>query len=137
MRKKSRKEKVKFSSDFSLEERHAIIQEYLTGDLSKTALWHKYTGQRKEHGYIMNWMRQLGYINRELPKKGELAQVKTKLYPLHNKEFEKTRKELEAKVKELEDKLQLAEIKAEGNELMIDIAEKQFNIAIRKKLGTK
>ena len=38
---------------------------------------------------------------------------------------------------ELKKQLEETQIKAEGYNLMIDIAEKQFNIPIRKKPGTK
>lgn len=40
----------------SWEEREAMIQEYLTGNYTKKDLWKKYTGQREEHGQLLNWM---------------------------------------------------------------------------------
>ncbi|MFZ0282597.1 MAG: hypothetical protein WAL29_13185, partial [Bacteroidales bacterium] len=48
-------------SSFTLSERHHIIQEMLSSDFTKTEIWKKYTGQSEEHGYLLKWMRQLGY----------------------------------------------------------------------------
>jgi transposase-like protein len=44
---------------------------------------------------------------------------------------------LRAQVKELEKKLKRSELKTEMLETMIDIAEEQFNLEIRKKSGAK
>ncbi len=51
----------KSSKDFSISERHSIIQEYLQTQCTKQSLWYKYTGQTEEHGQIVRWMRKLGY----------------------------------------------------------------------------
>jgi hypothetical protein len=48
---------------FSLEERHVLIQDYLSSGYSKSYIWHKYTGQ-EDHGRMLKWMRQLGYETR-------------------------------------------------------------------------
>jgi hypothetical protein len=44
---------------------------------------------------------------------------------------------LQRRVKELEKQLENAQLKAEGYELMIEIAEKELKIPIRKKFATK
>jgi transposase len=44
---------------------------------------------------------------------------------------------LKNRVAELEDKLRTSEMKAIAFSTMVDIAEKEFNIPIRKKLNTK
>jgi hypothetical protein len=46
-------------------------------------------------------------------------------------------KDLQKRIKELERQLENAKLKAEGYELMIEIAEKELKIPIRKKSGTK
>ncbi len=46
-------------------------------------------------------------------------------------------KELQVRVKELEKELHLAKLKAEMLETIIDLAEEQFNLDIRKKSGAK
>lgn len=48
---------------FSRAQKHVIVQEYLTGILSKREIWEKYTGEKQEHGQILRWMRQFGYEN--------------------------------------------------------------------------
>ena len=35
-----------------------MLERYCT----KQEIWEKYTGRRQEHGRIIEWMRQLGYI---------------------------------------------------------------------------
>lgn len=45
--------------------------------------------------------------------------------------------ELRTKVSELEEQLKYQEMRADAYDLMIDIAEKKFNIPIRKKAGVK
>ena len=46
-------------------------------------------------------------------------------------------KELQVRVRELEKELHLAKLKAEMLETIIDLAEEQFNLDIRKKSGAK
>ncbi|NQY67844.1 MAG: hypothetical protein HRT72_09005 [Flavobacteriales bacterium] len=50
---------------------------------------------------------------------------------------ELSKEEALVKVKELEKVFRLAEIKAAGYSMMIDIAEKELKVPIRKKLDTK
>ena len=51
---------------FSRAQKHVIVQEYLTGVLSKREIWEKYTGEKQEHGQILRWMREFGYENQTL-----------------------------------------------------------------------
>jgi hypothetical protein len=122
---------------FTDAERHQMINEFLSGRGSKQSIWRKYTGETKEHGIILKWMRKLGYTTsgkvgitiiasntEEMPKKELSAQ-----------EFEKL--QLEKRIVELEKQLKEAELKAIAFSTMVDIAEKEFNIPIRKKYNTK
>ena len=47
------------------EERRAIIEEYLSSGCTKQEIWKKYTGEDVEHGYLLKWMRQLGYDSKK------------------------------------------------------------------------
>ena len=38
-----------------------MIADYLNSSSTKREIWYKYTGQTKEHGYLLNWIQQLGY----------------------------------------------------------------------------
>jgi transposase len=127
-------------SSFTISERHQIIQEMLSSQCSKRKIWNKYTGQSEEHGCILKWMRQLGYdehSNRRLNFDGNnlFMPNKKKTLQIGEESFEIL--QLKKRVLELENQLKDAEMKAIAFSTMVDIAEKEFNIPIRKKLNTK
>lgn len=129
------------ASSFSIEERRKIVDEYLAGGYSKAAIWKKYTGQDDEHGVLLRWMRQLGLISKEKTYRRSIK--KSSNLPLESFSFVRkeekdiTAEDLKKRIKELEKQLETAQLKAEGYEIMIEIAEKQLNIPIRKKSDTK
>ena len=117
------------------EERRAIIEEYLSSDCTKQEIWKKYTGEEVEHGYLLKWMRQLGF---EESKKVSNIVVKKEEMLNSDKELDNFEKlQLEKRIEELEKQLKEAEIKAIAFSTMVDIAEKELKIPIRKKLNTK
>lgn len=126
---------------FTNEEKHQIIQEMLSTQATKQAIWKKYTGRDHEHGKIINWMRQLGYdsgmsfrrFNFE-PNLKSMAQKKSEKI---DKEPDKENIELKRRIADLEKQLKDAELKAIAYSTMIDIAEKELKIPIRKKFDTK
>lgn len=126
---------IRTIASLSWEERETMIKEYLTGQYSKVEIWKKYTGQDNEHGKLLDWMRKLGYISGQ-------SKVRT-IKPFNPVSLIMSQKpsddpiELQRRIKELEKQLESAQLKAEGYELMIEIAEKELNIPIRKKSGTK
>lgn len=126
---------IRTIASLSWEERETMIKEYLTGQYSKVEIWKKYTGQDNEHGKLLDWMRKLGYIS-------DQSKVRT-IKPFNPVSLIMSQKpsddpiELQRRIKELEKQLESAQLKAEGYELMIEIAEKELNIPIRKKSGTK
>jgi transposase len=127
-------------SSFTISERHQIIQEMLSSQSSKREIWNKYTGQSEEHGSLLKWMRQLGYdeqSNRRFNFDGNnlLMSNKKKTLQVGEESFEIL--QLKKRVLELENQLRDAEMKAIAFSTMVDIAEKEFNIPIRKKLNTK
>lgn len=134
---------------FSETEKHAIIQEFIETRCSKSEIWEKYTGNNREHGHLLNWMRQLGYnavIKSRRPnivtKIRAMAKQKQK-HKLQN-EVSNTNEDtdfdmlqLKKRVEELESQLKEAEMKAVAFSTMVDIAEKEFKIPIRKKFNSK
>lgn len=126
--------RIRPSHDFNELERRAIIEEYLTGDMSKKDIWYKYTGYEHEHGGLLNWMRKLGYV--EKPKYYSNFELQNSI-TLNTSQNDSSKEELQNEILKLKRQLEEAQIKAEGYDLMIDIAEKQFNIPIRKKPSTK
>lgn len=139
----------KSQKDFGEAEKHAIIQELIETQCTKAEIWEKYTGQEEEHGQLLRWMKNLGYNTgiktrrpnivtqlHTMPKKQK--QPKSYTPPKLDKQetdFEKL--QLQKRVKELELQLKDAELKAIAFSTMVDIAEKEFNIPIRKKFNTK
>jgi transposase len=127
-------------SSFTISERHQIIQEMLSSQCSKREIWNKYTGQTEEHGSLLKWMRQLGYdehSNRRFNFDGNNIFMTNKKRTLQIGEESFEILQLKKRVLELENQLKDAEMKAIAFSTMVDIAEKEFNIPIRKKLNTK
>ena len=118
-------------------EKHQIIQEFLSGQNTKTEIFEKYTGIRGEHGQILKWMRQLGYNTSLNPNIAANihSMPKKKAREKEDESFENL--QLKKRILELEKQLKDAELKAIAFSTMVDIAEKEFKIPIRKKLNTK
>jgi len=131
---------LRSGSSFTITERHHIIQEMLSSQCTKREIWKKYTGQSEEHGNILKWMRQLDYnvhSNRSFnfDENKSLMPNKKRTLQIEEESFEIL--QLKKRVLELENQLKDAEMKAIAFSTMVDIAEKEFNIPIRKKLSTK
>jgi len=125
-------------------ERHQIIQELISSGCTKQEIWQKYTGQEEEHGQLRRWMVKLGYDTRIKTRrpnfavnKNIMARIKKakESNALSDESFETL--QLKKRILELEKQLKDAELKAIAFSTMVDIAEKEFKIPIRKKLNTK
>ena len=142
MDKKNQKKIIqKKGKYYSEHERHSIIREMLKNKWTKQYAWELYTGEPEERGQLMRWMRHLGYAKVIKHKKFRFG---AKITPMHygNKEeppgsetFENL--QLKKRIADLEKQLRDSEMKAIAFSTMVDIAEKEFNIPIRKKLNTK
>lgn len=132
---------LRSAGSFSISERHKIIQEMLSSNCTKVEIWKKYTGQSEEHGFLLKWMRQLGYPMELTTRRsifGGNNNLMTKKLRAPKKEEESFEiLQLQKRINELENQLKDAEMKAIAFSTMVDIAEKEFNIPIRKKLNTK
>lgn len=125
---------------FTDEQKHRIIAEYLSTGKTKREIWEKYTGQPEEHGQILQWMRIFGYHENYPNRRHNFVsypdQMRQKNKAEHDSEsFENL--QLKKRIEELEKQLKDAEMKTIAFSTMVDIAEKEFNIPIRKKLNTK
>ncbi|VEI95126.1 hypothetical protein [Kaistella jeonii] len=121
---------------FTDHEKKLIIEDYLSGNETKQTVYSRYTGYPSENGKITMWMRKFG-IDDKFAKNTNFE-----IMPKQNKEksqisddFEMLK--LKKRISELEKQLQTAEMKAIAFSTMVDIAEKEFNIPIRKKSNTK
>jgi transposase len=129
---------------FSVEDQHKIIQEMISSGCTKREIWKKYTGQDEEKGQLLRWMKKLGYANHRPKKKVTLNQPtasmgrKSKVQqvtPAAEQNMDQL--QLQKRIFELEKQLKDAELKVIAFSTMVDIAEKEFKIPIRKKFNTK
>lgn len=129
------------AGSFTISERHKIIQEGMRSGHSKVEIWKKYTWSYDEHGNILRWIYQLGYNTDHLRWRitfGENIGLMAKKQTSTTKEEESFEiLQLKKRIYELENQLKDAEMKAIAFSTMVDIAEKEFKIPIRKKLNTK
>ena len=115
----------KFPDDLKLR----VVQEYLSTDISQDELKKKYNFGGNNN--IPNWMRKFGL--------SKLSEEQIELHQAMAKEIEKTslEKELELKVSKLEADLKLEQLRTKALSTMIDIAERELKVDIRKKPGAK
>jgi transposase-like protein len=131
---------LKYGRDFSESERIKIIQDYKCSGKTKKEIWYKYTGQQEEHGQIGKWMRNFESYGRSVirstfaTKQNQLKKQKN-INTSPEDSFENL--QLKKRILELERQLKEAELKAIAFSTMVDIAEKEFKIPIRKKYNTK
>ena len=129
---------------FTDDEKHQMIQEMLSTGCTKRAIWKKYTGRDLEHGKIVEWMRQFGYKSSfslsgsDFESNFEyMAKKKSKKTDNPPEEVSFENHLYNKRITELEEQLKDAELKAIAFSTMIDIAEKELKIPIRKKYNTK
>ncbi len=128
---------------FSEAEKHFIIKELLSTKCTKAQIWEKYTGELEEHGQLLRWMRQLGYNTSVKTRRPNFDTKTTVMTKKKSKKEPNTilddfeTLQLKKRISELEKKLKDADMKAIAYSTMVDIAEKEFNIPIRKKYNTK
>jgi transposase len=121
---------------FSDVEKRLIIEDYLSGNETKQSVYSRYTGYPAENGKINMWMRKLGIEDKFEKNTNFISMPKRKKdFEIESDEFESL--QLKKRIEELEKQLQTAEMKAIAFSTMVDIAEKEFNIPIRKKYNTK
>lgn len=138
---KNKKEIKKFGS-FKESEKRQIIEEYLSSDITKDAIWHKYTGHTKDHGGLLRWILKLGYADKSKKGRKFASRQKNDVVLIENTENIEpsaylTTVQYEQKIKLLEKQLFESQLKAEAYLLTIEIAEKELKIPILKKPNTK
>jgi len=106
-----------------------IVQEYLYTEISQLELKKKYNFGGNQTLYI--WMSKFGL------SKEDNAQIE--LHPKMAEKIERTflEQELESKIKKLEEDLKYEQLRTKALSLMIDIAERELKVDIRKKSGAK
>ncbi len=122
---------------YSLELKHQICKEHIENGLSLRDCVEKYN--LSCHSLVHDWLRQLGYIA-GINRRTRSAYIGIENFqPLSNKPKKSSppltpeQQQIELLKKELED----AKLLAEGYRRMIEIAESELKIPIRKKPNTK
>src|ERR1700751_975653 len=123
-----------FQRHYDREFKRKVIEEYLTTGCTKMFLLRKYNIQFKSA--IQTWMRTLGYNDPgSHPQKFKFGQI---IFTSLAKEKQNTKPtELQKRVLELERQLEDEKLRSEAYARMIEKAEKELKISIRKKTGTK
>ena len=116
---------------YSEEFKRRVIGEYLSTGVAKMDLLRKY-GIKTKSG-IQRWMKKLGYTDTHpKPNFAYLTYpVVTKKLDLNNTE------ELQRRIKDLERQLEDEKLRSEAYARIIEKAEKEFKIPIKKKPGTR
>jgi transposase-like protein len=114
-----------YTDDFKLK----VVQEYLNTDVGFMEVKEKY-GLRSNKS-IPDWMRKFGLKT--------LAQSQNELQKAMKEQIQKTslERDLESKVKKLEQELEHERLRTLALNKIIDIAERDLKIKIRKKSGAK
>jgi transposase len=112
-----------------------VVEEYLATGCSKMFLLRKYDIQFKSA--IQTWMRVLGYNDpgSQLQKFKFGQLIFTSLAKQKQNTSEST--ELQKRIRELERELEDEKLRSEAYARLIEKAEKELKISIRKKTGTK
>lgn len=133
---KESKSTSKYGRKYTDEFKDFVCQDYLKGEKTKADLWREHIGGDSEHGNLTKWLRELGYSTDVIPRSSKFVPMKEKNTSNQTiGSFEEL--QMKKRIAELEKQLKDAELKAIAFSTMVDIAEKEFNIPIRKKLNTK
>ena len=121
---------------YSLEFRHQVCKEHIEDGIKLAELVRKY--DLSCHSLIHDWLRTLGYLPGRNRRNGVVyidLQTHSALTKQTNKDKDLSEEQKQMKLlqKELED----ARLLAEGYRRIIEIAEQELKIPIRKKPNTK
>ena len=125
---------VKKSFTFSEAEKRMILDDYLQSGLTKQAIWEKYTGCKREHGRILEWMHKYGYCSDHKERNSNFTTQKFQMKADHtNREQSDIESlQLQKRISDLENQLRDSGMKVIAWQTMIELAEKEFNISIKK-----
>ncbi len=139
MEQKRQKKGEHFNSKYSEKFKRKVIEEYLRTGCHKMDLIRKYKIRSKSG--ITSWMQELGY--EDLNRKMYYFEVLNRSTLMTGKKSKRQKKPVSEqtalleKVKLLELKLEEEKLRSEMFSRMVEIAEKDLNIPIRKKYNTK
>lgn len=124
---------------FNEEEKRTIIEDYLSSGETMTAIWTKYTGRIDGQFQIKRWMIKYGFEDKRTVKSNIFGTNPNLMgsNDLYSNDDTFETLQLKKRIADLEKQLRDSEMKATAFSTMVDLAEKEFNISIRKKYNTK
>lgn len=127
--------KGQFVQIYSEAFRRKVIEEYLSSNVSKMFLLRKY-GIKMKSG-IQRWMKLYGYEDHKQPVIIKFSAVRSHALIRKMNTGKASKKQLEEKIRELERQLEDEKLRAEAYERIIEKAEKDLKVPIRKKPSTR
>jgi len=112
--------------------KHQVISEYLKTKCSKMSLLRKYDIHSKSA--VQRWMKKYGYQDIYQEKINKFAITNTSMAT--NKQGEDIR-DLQLKIALLEKQLEIEKLRSKAYARVIEIAEQELKIPLRKKYNTK
>ena len=124
---------------FTENEQRKIVEDYLMSGATRISIWRKYTGRNKGEYQIQRWLEKYGYEDKRTAKSNifEINPNVMEKQDLFSEEDSFETLQLKKRIANLEKQLSASEMKAAAFSTMVDLAEKEFNIHIRKKYNTK
>lgn len=129
-------EKKLFQPHYDRAFKRKVIEEYLATGCSKMYLLRKYDIQFKSA--IQTWMRILGYSDPGTSGQSfKFGQIIFAPLPKEKSDTPSDIADLQKKIRELERQLEDEKLRSEAYARMIEKAEEELKISIKKKSGTK
>ena len=123
---------------YSVSFRRKVIEEYLSGDETQRQISNRHG--LKSRSTLDRWMKELGYSNikSEVLRK-PIFEPKTQscMAPKTSSDSSDDAEKLKKRIEELERQLQDEKLRTEAYQRIIEKAEKELNITIRKKPFTR
>lgn len=124
--------KIEIRQMFDESFKRMVVEEYLATGCNKMELLRKYNIHFKSA--IQTWMRRLGYEDVHHVKRVKFGSTLPLTVPMPKSE---STHQLQKRIQELEQQLQDEKLRSEAYLRIIDKAEKELKVSIKKKHNTK
>ena len=122
-----RKNPTKYSEEFKL----SVLRDYYSSGMSKRKCARKYGLCNST--LLSSWLSKYGDKSVSLPSE----ETGTDMARRSKEDYKAENAELRKRIRELEKALSFSRLETEARDVMIEIAEREFDIQIRKKRGAK
>lgn len=126
--------RLEFRQMFDNDFKRKVIEEYLSSGCTKIEIQRKYNIRFKSA--ISTWMQRMGYLENYKAPSLKFSNTKRILLPANDKKSKKEL-DLQKRIEDLERQLEDEKLRSEAFVRIIEKAEKELKIPIRKKPYTK